>query len=243
MSRIVPLEAPFAPEAAELLAQMMPAGAPPIALFRTFVKNRPMTAAMIPWGTYALGRQSSLTRRERELVILRTCARCGCDYEWGVHVAHFAERAGLTIAQLASLAGGTYADHCWPDERDRLVVETVDALHDTSDVDDDLWSRLSSSFEEPQLLDLLLLTGWYHAISFVAQATRLPPENGAPSLREHRGSGPVPEPARPDSGETHGGLDDGDSLGQLPLVAEGIDELEDPLAPGFVHGVARDRAT
>jgi alkylhydroperoxidase family enzyme len=184
MSRIAPLEAPFEPDAAELLAQMMPADAPPIALFRTFARNRPMTAAMIPWGTYALGRQSSLTRRERELVILRTCARCGCDYEWGVHVAHFAERAGLTVAQLASLAGGTHADPCWPDEREGLLVETVDALHDTSDVNDELWARLSSSFEEPQLLDLLLLTGWYHAISFVARATRLPPEPGAPSLRD-----------------------------------------------------------
>jgi alkylhydroperoxidase family enzyme len=183
MSRITPLEAPFEPDAADLLTLMMPAGAPAIALFRTFARNRPMTAAMIPWGSYALGRQSSLTRRERELVILRTCARCGCDYEWGVHVAHFSERAGLTIAQLASLAGGTHADPCWIDERDRLLVETVDALHDTSDMSDDLWARLAGSFGEPQILDLLMLTGWYHAISFVARATRLPLEPGAPSLR------------------------------------------------------------
>ena len=56
MSRIAPLEAPFAPEAADVLARMMPDGAPPIALFRTFARNRPMTAAMIPWGSYALVR-------------------------------------------------------------------------------------------------------------------------------------------------------------------------------------------
>jgi alkylhydroperoxidase family enzyme len=182
MSRIAPLEAPFAPDAADLLTQMMPDGAQPIALFRTFARNLPMTAAMLPWGTYALGRQSSLTRRQREVVILRTCARCGCDYEWGVHVAYFAERAGLTTAQVTSLAAGTAADACWPDERDRLLVETVDALHDAADVADELWARLSASFEEPQLLDVLLLAGWYHAISFVARATRLPLEPGVQPL-------------------------------------------------------------
>src|SRR5262245_38776190 len=161
---------------------MMPEGAPPIALFRTFARNLPMTAAMIPWGSYALGRQSSLTRREREVVILRTCARCRCDYEWSVHVAYFAERAGLTTAQVASLAAGQPADPCWSDERDRVLVEAVDALHATSAVEDGLWARLSASFDEPQLLDVLLLAGWYHAISFVARATRLPLEPGAQPL-------------------------------------------------------------
>ncbi|HEV7760231.1 MAG TPA: hypothetical protein VGO78_14620 [Acidimicrobiales bacterium] len=31
--------------------------------------------------------------RDREIVIDRTCARCGCQYEWGVHVAFFGDRA------------------------------------------------------------------------------------------------------------------------------------------------------
>ena len=37
-------------------------------------------------------------------------------------------------------------------------------------------------FDEPQLLDLLLPAGWYHAISYVARATRLPPGPGAPAF-------------------------------------------------------------
>ena len=74
----------------------MPPGVPPIALFRTFARNLPMTEAMPGWGSYELGRDLSLSMRDREIVIDRTCARCGCEYEWGVHVAFFAERAGLT---------------------------------------------------------------------------------------------------------------------------------------------------
>ena len=43
---IEPLVPPFEPDVAAQLEQMMPAGAPPIALFRTFAKNLPMTKAM-----------------------------------------------------------------------------------------------------------------------------------------------------------------------------------------------------
>ena len=61
-----------------------------------------MTEAMGSWGRYELGRQLSLPLREREIAIDRTCARCGCEYEWGVHVAYFAERfAHLTFQPRA----------------------------------------------------------------------------------------------------------------------------------------------
>ncbi len=182
MPRIAPLRPPYEPAAEQLLRRMMPAGAPPIALFRLFARNLTMTAAMHPWGAYQLGRQFSLTLRDREIVIDRTCARTGCEYEWGVHVAFFAGRAGLTDAQVASLARGQPADDCWPAPRDRLLIAAADALHDTADVPDQLWAGLAAEFSEPQLIDLLLLAGWYHAISYVARATRLRPEPGAPGF-------------------------------------------------------------
>ena len=129
--RIAPLEPPFEPAEEEQLRAMMPPGVPPIALFRTFVRNLPMTAAMQPWGRHQLGRSFAVGLREREIVIDRTCARCGCEYEWGVHVAFFAERAGLDAAQVRSLTHGGPADPCWVDERERLLIRLVDELHDS----------------------------------------------------------------------------------------------------------------
>jgi hypothetical protein len=105
--RIAPLGAPYRPEIGDQLSKMMPPGVPPIALFRTFVRNLPMTEAMHGWGSYELSRSLSLSMRDREIVIDRTCARCGCEYEWGVHVVLFAERAGLDQHQIASLTAGT----------------------------------------------------------------------------------------------------------------------------------------
>jgi Carboxymuconolactone decarboxylase family len=97
-----------------------------------------MSAAMSEWGSYELSKRLSLTMRDRELLIDRTCARCGCEYEWGVHVAFFAERVGLTGKQITSLAHGEPSDPCWVDPRDRLLVQAADALHETSHIDDAL---------------------------------------------------------------------------------------------------------
>ena len=183
--RIAPLEPPFEPAVAAVLEPMMPPGVPPIALFRTFARNPAMATAMQGWGSYELGRHLSLSMRQREIVIDRTCARCGCEYEWGVHVLFFADRVGFTDEQVASLTHGDSADPCWTDPVERALIDAVDSLHERSDVDDELWSRLRAGLDEAQLLDLLLLTGWYHAISFVARGAGVPLEPGAPRFVDH----------------------------------------------------------
>lgn len=180
--RIEPLAAPYEAAEAAQLAAMMPAGHPPIALFRTFVKNLPMTQAMHAWGGYELSKELSISLREREIVIDRTCARTGCEYEWGVHIAVFAARARLDSEQVRSLTHGSADDACWPDERERLLIRMVDELHAANDLSDALWHQLAAQFTDPQLLDLLLLCGWYHAISFLARAARTPLEHDAPTF-------------------------------------------------------------
>ena len=184
MTRIDPVQPPYPPQVAERLEAMMPAGVPPILLFRTFVKNLPMTTAMSGWGGYELSKKLSLSIRDREIVIDRTCARCECEYEWGVHVAFFAERAGLSGEQITSLTHGGASDPCWADERDRLLVEAADALHDTADLDEDLWRRLARTLRPEQVLDLLMLAGWYHAVSFTANAARVACEDWAPRFAD-----------------------------------------------------------
>ncbi len=184
MVRIEPLQPPYIGEVAAQLAAMMPPGVAPIGLFRTFARNLPMTTAMRGWGSYELSRELSLSLRQREIAIDRTCARCGCEYEWGVHVAYFADRAGLSADQLTSLTHGEPADACWTDEADRLLVEVADALHDHADIDDALWQRAAGHFTDVQLLDLLVLCGWYHAISYAANGIRLPPEPWAPRFAD-----------------------------------------------------------
>ncbi|MEU8993414.1 carboxymuconolactone decarboxylase family protein [Streptomyces caniferus] len=183
-SRIPPLDAPYPAEAGAVLRRMMPGEEEPLALFRMYARHVPLAEALHGWGSYELSRRLHLGLRDREIVIDRTCALCGCEYEWGVHVARFAPRAGLTPEQIGSLTHGSSADPCWTTERDRLLLDATDALHTHHDIDDALWERLAAEFAPEQLLDLLMLCGWYHAISFTARATRLAPEPGAPRFHE-----------------------------------------------------------
>ncbi|MEV4422295.1 carboxymuconolactone decarboxylase family protein [Patulibacter sp. NPDC049589] len=187
MPRIEPLHPPYDPEIDGRLRAMMPPRVPPIRLFRTFAKHLPAVDAMTPWGGYELSDRLSLSLRDREIVIDRTCARCRCEYEWGVHVAFFAGRAGLSAPQVASLTHGDAADPCWVDRRDAVLIEAVDALHDEAAIGDALWGRLAELLTEQQLLDLLLLCGWYHAISFAANGARVALEEGAPRFADVAG--------------------------------------------------------
>lgn len=184
MTRIDALVPPYEPEVGRRLEAMMPPGAPPIGLFRTLVRNMPMTTAMADWGAYELSRELSISMRDREILIDRTCARCGAEYEWGVHVMFFADRVGFTREQLRSLTHGSADDGCWTD-REGLLISAADALHDSSDIDDRLWARLTRELTDAELLDLLLLCGWYHAISYVARAARVDLEPGAPRFADY----------------------------------------------------------
>jgi alkylhydroperoxidase family enzyme len=180
MARIEPLSPPYDREAAAYLATTMPAGQEPIRLFRTIAVNLGMATAMWPWARHELGRSLTISLREREILIDRTCARCGCEYEWGVHVSFFRERAGFSDAQVTSLTSGDASDPCWDVQAERLLIRVADELHDHSDVGPELWDALAHAYDQAQLLDILLLCGWYHAVSFVATAARIEPESWAP---------------------------------------------------------------
>jgi alkylhydroperoxidase family enzyme len=188
MTRIAPVSPPYEPPVAAQLESMMPPGVPPIGLFRTFARNLPMAEAMGGWGRYELSKRLSLSMRQRELVIDRVTARCGCEYEWGVHLAFFGDRVALTTEQKRSITHGTPDDPCWPSE-ESAILRAVDELHDTADITEATWSELASTLGPEQILDLLMLAGWYHAISYAANAARVPLEAGAPrfsDVEQHR---------------------------------------------------------
>jgi Carboxymuconolactone decarboxylase family len=96
MSRIAPLEPPYDQEIQAEFDRIM-RSAPPLVLFRTIAGN---ARAWEKFRAGSLLDRGPLTLREREIVIDRTCALTGCEYEWGVHVATFAGAAHLTDEQV-----------------------------------------------------------------------------------------------------------------------------------------------
>lgn len=173
--RLAPIDPPYPPEIQAEFDRLM-RGAPPLLFFRTVAHNprvlqRLMAASLLDKG--------SLTLRQRELVILRTCARCGAEYEWGVHVAAFGGQARWTEPQLRSTVHGLSGDACWTSE-ETLLIGLADQLHDTRRVDDALWQELATRFAPDQLVELTVLAGLYQAVSVVANALRVQHEASAP---------------------------------------------------------------
>ena len=174
--RLSPLDPPYEPELAAELARFMPPGIPPLRLFRTLAHN-PRVLRKFRLGS--LLDRGSIGRRDREIVILRTCARCRSEYEWGVHVAVFAARCGLTQAEVAASLRGGADDALWS-RRDRLLVRFADELHDRASISEALWVELAGHFRADQLIELLVLAGFYHTVSFVTNAIQIELEEAAP---------------------------------------------------------------
>jgi alkylhydroperoxidase family enzyme len=171
-ARISAAEAPYAPEIQAALDNIMPPGVPPLVLFTTLARNPRVFARFMAGGLLDKG---SISLREREIMIDRTTARCGSEYEWGVHAAFFAEKAELTPEQVRATVVGASDDAVWS-AREQLIVRMADELHETNSVSDALWSKLSGEFEDAQILELIVLAGFYHTVSYLTNALRLPLE-------------------------------------------------------------------
>lgn len=183
-ARVLPELPPYSPAVAEDFAAMMPPGVQPIALFRTMAKN-PRILRKFRLGN--LLDRGSLSLRQRELVILRTSALCGAEYEWGVHVAYFNAKVGFDAEQLyASVWQGAEAA-CWQSE-EALLVRLCDELHASSRLSDALWSELSSRFSAEQLIELISLAGFYHSIAYLLNGCGIELEPGAPRFPPRRGA-------------------------------------------------------
>jgi alkylhydroperoxidase family enzyme len=184
---------PVAPPYDETTGAAIDKLGPPIGLFRVFARRPDRAHAISQWGHYYLSRQVALTVRQRELIIDRTTALCGADYEWGIHIAVYGEKAGLSDAQIDSLATGRPTDPCWSDPVDAAILQAVDELHRTNDLGDQSWAGLVAAIGEDGAVDLILIAGWYHAISFAVRALRLPLEPDTSPL-------PVDVPRNPEEG-------------------------------------------
>jgi 4-carboxymuconolactone decarboxylase len=168
--RIAPLDPPYEPDVKAMLDKWMPPGAAlePLRLFRTLGRHGDLAARMRPLGAGILGR-GRVAARLREVMIHRTCALTGAEYEWGVHVVGFGKPLGFTDAQLASTVNGSAEDAVWT-ASESSVFRLADELHATSTVSDGLFAELSEHFDPEEILELVITSGWYHTISFVINA-------------------------------------------------------------------------
>lgn len=105
---------------------------------------------------------SSLSPRERELLVLRVAAVRGSDYEWAQHTV-LAHDAGLDAEEIKRVAAGPDAEG-WSDF-DRSLIRAVDELVADANLSDETWTVLTGAFDERKMLDLVFTVGAYDALA------------------------------------------------------------------------------
>lgn len=181
---------PTLPNLERTLMKWMPPGSAvaPLALFRVIARHPMLLERMRPLGSGLLA-HGALPPRVRELLILRTSARCGASYEWGVHVAAFAAMAGLDDGAVASTARARPEDLAPRDDDDGIVLRVADELHDTATLSEPLFEAARARFGEPGLLEMAAIAGFYHLIAFIIRTARVPEEAWAAPYPEQIRSG------------------------------------------------------
>lgn len=119
-------------------------------------------------------RHSTLTARQRELVILRTAANCRADYEWQHHVIR-GQQAGLTTAEIEAVKEGPTAAG-WS-ELERLLLQAADECRHTFSLSEATYTALGDHFSSQQLLDLLATIGMYMTLALILKSFAVPMED------------------------------------------------------------------
>ena len=107
---------------------------------------------------------SSLSGRQRELIILRTAHNCQADYEWQHHV----ERgliAGLTIEEINRVAVGADAAGWQADET--AILNAADDCHCNSCLTNKTVEQLQAHFSAQQQLDIIVTVGMYKTLAVI----------------------------------------------------------------------------
>jgi alkylhydroperoxidase family enzyme len=181
MTQTTPLETRITPLDSDALADRFgaPAGGPtparPLNIFLTMARNPELLKGFGRLGRYLLS-EGKLPARERELVILRVGWRCGSEYEFGQHTV-IGRRAGLTDDEIARIAAED--SHGWSDEDDALL-RLCDELCADDVVSDPTWTALSANWDDAQLLELLVLAGYYRLVSGMLNSAGVPLEAQTP---------------------------------------------------------------
>lgn len=138
-----------------------------LAILRTIAHHPKLLGPFLGFAT-ALAQEGALSRRDSELLALRSSWNGQSDFEWGHHVV-YGLHAGLTRAEIDRIPDGPAAAG-WSDA-DRDLLRAADQLHRSQQIDDALWSRLAERYSAAQLVEIPFVVGQYTMLSMVANAT------------------------------------------------------------------------
>lgn len=132
-------------------------------LLGTFAHHPDLTRAFHTLAGHALF-GTTLSERQRELLVLRVAAVRGCEYEWAQHLV-LAAAAGITEAEIAAVRAGRGLDGT-----EQALLAAVDELLRDAMVSDATWSALAADLGAQQLMDVVFTVGTYDTLAMAMRS-------------------------------------------------------------------------
>jgi alkylhydroperoxidase family enzyme len=136
-------------------------------VFRGLLNSPSATAGFYGLATTLLF-HNKVAARTRELIILRIGWRTGSEYVFCIHVSASRE-IGMTDVEIFGVRDPRRC-HAYS-KIDLAVLQLADELHERAEVTNPTWKALMEAFSSEELVELLLIGGfWRMAAGFVKSA-------------------------------------------------------------------------
>lgn len=168
----------FDGELADIMATALTHDGTPLNIFGTLGRHPKLLKRFNLLGGFLLNK-GLVPPRERELVILRVGANAHAEYEFGQHTV-IGRACGLTVDEIVALTADP-ADHPWSPQ-DRALIALADELHADDCVTDTTWATLASTWDDAQLVELLVVAGFYRLVSGFLNSTGVRLDDGVPGF-------------------------------------------------------------
>ncbi|ADP81455.1 carboxymuconolactone decarboxylase family protein [Pseudofrankia inefficax] len=174
MARIEPLPLKQWPkEMRQVLAALEPPGTPArlspegrskaLNTLGVYAHHTTLAQAFFTFNGHILS-TSTLSDRQRELIVLRVAALRKAGYEWLQHT-FIARDAGLSDEEIQRIALGPDAP-LW-DPLDAATLRAVDELIADGKIGDGTWAVLVEKLEVKQILDVIFTVGAYETLAYM----------------------------------------------------------------------------
>lgn len=163
-------------ELAEILAGALTHDGTPLNIFGVLGRHPKLLKRFNLMGGFILNK-GLLPAREREIVILRVGWNAQAKYEFGQHTV-IGERVGLTSAEVSAIAGG---ERDWSGD-DAALIALADDLHADDCVSDATWTALSARWSDEEMVELLIVAGFYRLVSGFLNSAGVQLDDGIPGF-------------------------------------------------------------
>lgn len=132
-------------------------------LLGTLAQHTDLTTAFHTLAGHALF-GTTLSARQRELLVLRVAAVRQCGYEWAQHLLLAAD-AGITQDEIAGVRDGAGLGGT-----EQALLDAVDELLRDAEVSEGTWSTLATELDAQQLMDVVFTVGTYDTLAMAMKS-------------------------------------------------------------------------